>query len=204
MSIVISPKEIKVNGVPVSELQNIGFEYKFLYYEPEVPNYFKIVNGPNGAEYRVELNDSEKQLCSEFTSSWIAPQPVESVQEEVVQPVSNEYVSIVSEDGTLIKVVSKSELKGNEIVLNGYQVSTRYVESWQTPSMIWNKEKQEFEGVSAIDKRIVSYMSTYNFGDQFDLMWKAFAAIKSSGVSFPAEVEAALAKIQEIKSTFPK
>lgn len=204
MSIIISPQEIKINGIPVSELANIGFEYKYLYYEPLVPNFFKIFNGPDGNEYKVNLSDDEKTICSQFLDSWIAPQPVEAPQEQQVQPTDDEYVSIVSEDGRMVKVIPKSQLKGDEILLTAYQVSTRYVESWQTPSMIWNQEKQEFEGVGPIDKRIISYMTAYNFGDQFDLMWKALSSIKDSGIALPPEVEIAMAKMQEIKSTFPK
>jgi hypothetical protein len=198
MGIVISSKEIKVNGIPLSTLDNIGFEYKYVYYEPEVPNYFKIVNGPDNAEYRVELTDEEKVTCESFLASWVAPEPE---QTEISVQAEDPIIYFVTTEGVLGGCKPKSQLQEGEVKIPQESIKSVEYASVNHIDFTWDAEKAGFVGLGYKNQRLKRYYDEVRINEQLDAIWDF---IELSGLPLSTKTQAVFDKIKLIKQQIPK
>lgn len=201
MSIVATATEIKVNGIPVSSVEGLNIERVGLYYEPEVGNSFKTVQSGDDV-YRVELTDAEVAECQRYLASWTPPAPEEQPPVVEEEPKDETVIYVIDEAGSA-STKPRFAKHETDVEITEAQFQTRLVHSWDHPQQRWNASAGAFEGVSAVDKRIIAYLKAYSFGDQLDIMWKAVAAIRDSGVAMPAEVNTLLADFAQIKQDNP-
>lgn len=199
-SITISEFGIKVNGYPLGQLESLGFEYAYLYYEPEAENLFKLARV--GQELvKVDLTDSEKQICSDFCDGFVPP--------VVPEPA----ISIPPEDplvffASAVHHSKKGQKRRSELVSGEeYEITYEQLNSFPAEHFagqvqyVWDPVSSTPKPCSADDQRRFEYYKDLKMGDQLDAIWKF---IRASGIALPAETQAVLNKIDEIKTNIPK
>lgn len=191
---------IHVNGYPAASIDALGFEYTYLYYEPEGSNMFKFVQVGDDL-VRVDLTDSEKAACAAFCNSY---EPDVVVTEGDETPVEDPQISFVTADGRVGGVKKRSELEDGETEVSAEVLAASGFSNSVVPEAIWNADEGLFEGKTYKDKRLYSYYDQIKYNDQFAALWAFVQAMADAGASIPSEAQAILDKIASIKADNPK
>lgn len=206
--ICVTPTEIKVNDVYLNSLDNIGFTYDYLYYEPDVPNMFKYIkNKDSSTMSKIDLTDEEKKICASFVDSF-TPEASQIV-DIPTQPEDNPDPSVfyVNADGTAGNGTKpRSQLLKDEVEITEAEFLTNGLpdEPKRSPSKIWNPVSRKFEWTTYFGRRWEEF-NLINNGSQLDEVWHAINAIqKATGTVFPQSVVDLMNSRQAIKDKYPK
>lgn len=197
--LIVGEKELFVNDYPVASVSPLGFDFTYLYYEPEVPNLFKIVTVGEHL-VRVDLTDSEKIACSSYCDSYV-PEVVEDDETPLVEDPIIYFVNTISSS---CGSKSRSQLGVNEIEITHDQIETRGFVNSVIPEYVWDNEQNKFVGKTYRDKRAYAYYSELKYGDQLAAIWKFIEQYVNNGGTIPDETQTALDKINSIKAENPK
>lgn len=202
-SLLITQKELKVNGYPVGAIPALGFDYTYLYYEPQLENSFKILKV--GEEFvRSELNDAEVAICVAYCEAFtpeVVSEPSDSA--EPVDPTQEEMVDCVLANGKPGHKKRKDLLEG-EIEIDHTKIEYAYPMATNTMQVVWDPASESFVGETYVDKRLCEFYKMATFNGQLDAIWKFIDAYKAAGNSLPAETDAMLTQVKTIKATYPK
>lgn len=199
-SIVISETEIKVNGYSVGAVDNIGFEYNYLYYEPEVGNAFKIMSTSEGT-YNADLNSTEVQMCQDFCDAFVPPVVQ---QRDIVQEETPQVCTYVDQYGYLRGVKPVSELLPGEIVVTEAHIDGTKISSVDHPVYRFDPVQDRFVGDLYNDRRLVAYYTELPIGEQLDAIWGVIDALHQNGTSIPEQAITMLNTLRSIKDRIPK
>jgi hypothetical protein len=191
---------IHVNGYPAASIDALGFEYTYLYYEPEGDNMFKIVQVGDDL-VRVDLTDAEQAICSAFCDSY-EPAVVEPAASD--EPVEAE-VAFIRDGAAAVGFKKKSEFVDGDIELTEQQASSYPGDRFSPrPVYVWSASQAKFVPQTYEDARLVGYYRDANIGDQLDVIWKYIAGRVEAGDSVPSEVTDMLSTIASVKANNPK
>lgn len=196
-AIIVTEKEIKVNGYPASELPNLGFQFSYLYYEPDAQNLFKFVKVGEDL-IRSNLLESEKEKCASYCSSFV-PEIVELPPS--APAVEDPLINFVTVDGFVGGVKPRSQLEAGEVELSREDVRSIAYSSVNQIDYIWDFQQSKFVGLGYEDKRLKRYYDEVSINNQLDAIW---AFIEASGTEMPAKTKEIFDKIKAIKQDIPK
>lgn len=190
-----------VNGYPTGSINNLGFDYVYLYYEPEINNIFKIAKV--GTEFvKVNLTNEEILLIDDFCKKF--------VPEVIPEPVATEdpkspLVHVVTADRLAVVIKPENEVQEDEIVIPAHIAAYgRHFSSVDNPDFIWDDAKKAFDGITYQDKRLLRYYSEIRLGNQLDAIWDFIDSIVLNGQQVPQKTLNTLEIIKQIKRDIPK
>lgn len=196
-AIIVTEKEIKVNGYPVSELPNLGFEFSYLYYEPDAQNLFKFVKVSEDL-IRSNLLESEKAQCASYCSSFV-PEIVEPIQP--APEAEDPLINFVTVDGFVGGVKPKSQLEAGEVELSREDIRSIAYSSVNQIDYIWDFQQSKFIGLGYENQRLQRYYAEVPINNQLDAIW---AFIEASEIELPTKTKEILDKLKSIKQDIPK
>lgn len=214
--LVISPTEIKVKvGTTFYNLvgfPSMGISFTYLYYEPETNHVRKVIPSTDGnlvyeALTADEISKIEQQLNLLNDADYLAnflneyeKKPEPFIQDDTIAE-EDPLVYFVAADKVTSGSKPRSQLNAGDIEVSHEQIESKGFSNSVIPETIWNDAQGKFEGKTYKDKRAFAYYDQLKYNDQFAAIW---AFIQSSGISLPAETQAALDKITAIKAANPK
>ena len=214
--LVISPNDLKIkvnnNTYVLKSFPFIGFSYTYLYYEPEVNVYRKVVLNLSNQYVYENLTDNEKQIVSLFLSDLEDQDKLQDFLTEhqktsdTFQTDNNSTPSqtpkhAVDSNGFYVgqQVLPKagltevSSFPPKDLYLEPFGISYK----WDTGTNSWvvngtYKERRKYQ-----------YLNQTTIGDQLDAIISAIDAL-SKGDPLPSKFNQLLAEIEAIKLANPK
>jgi hypothetical protein len=187
--------EMIVNGTPVSSVEELGFPYTYLNYEPENGNLFKFTNNADGDTVRVDLTADEQTSCSAYADSFV-PTVEPSVPEQVIpDPV---YGHKVSADG---RYEGYTTLAEGDAQANSEPPRSDFNNDLGVAQR-WTGSAWEVTGGYKANRKI-RYLNEVGITDQIAVLMDAVQNI-IAGEPPTAEFSALSDKISQIKLEIPK
>ncbi len=196
--LIVSEKEINVNGYIVNSVDLPEVTYNYLYYEPAANNTFKILQVEGTSDYQqVLLTEDEINVCEAYCTSFDStPYNVEVIDTSVENLDAEQVFLVASAEGSY-----KGEITESDMVAGDVKVPVEIPQlhnPWMIdPShLIWDGSTWSVSDLSS--RRRLKQLEAAPATDQLDFLIKAVDAL-SKGQSVPSEVSTFIANWKQIK-----
>ena len=216
--IVISPNEIKLkhNNIryELKSMPFLGFSFDYLYYEPEVDLFRKVIKNSNNDLVYVDLTENEIDLIKNFLATLNdATILTDFLTDNLKQP---EYFdatipnNISAETVTYVHTVNAAGVYQGQQALNENLIQVPaapprdvYLDAFGL-SYYWDFNVNDWKLNGGYkEQRKLEYLKTLSIGDQLGALFSAVDAL-AKGNPLPADFISILSDIQSIKNSIKK